>query len=353
MPATPGQRPHLSRLFIIMLATSMVAPAVLIFTKYKNLINFSPQKWWPIEGPSTTATSAHAARPQRSIIIGEDCNDIETKCKYFRPIQFVSNWEETHRKERKRTAPLHRCYKNMISLYHLSCRDELIMDDRCYSFETRLNLPIQFVYKKLYKTGGTAIDKVLRRQTMRKSMLLWTFRPLKPSASMTGAHSFIEQVAYNQSQGADYPVVAVVRDPIPRFISAVNQIFNMRGRLHNCKKNVKIQRGDTKQIMRCAVNALVNGHRDPHFESLVADMTCNAGGRHDVLFSLYSMEDVPEVLAALGSKNPTEKINNSGKKNITLSISDMDNEMIQTVCRWYAADTAMMKSLGFAVSHCT
>ena len=85
----------------------------------------------------------------------------------------------------------------------------------------------------------------------------------------------------------------------------------------------------------------------------MADMNCNVGGENDVRFSLYSMDDVPEVLAALGAQNSTEKINSSEDKNITLTIADMDYDLIEKVCRWYSADVAMMRSLGFEVSYCT
>lgn len=328
---------------------TIITTTVLINTKYEGLLfAVLPLQWWSVEGQST--------RPKRPITIGEDCNDAETKCRYFRPVQFVSKWEHT----REDSKLLRRCYKNMISLYNMQCRDSFIVDHRCHGLPLStvsavdatawFNLPIHFVYKKLYKTGGSAVDNTLRHVGYHsKSMRLKHFRPLKKSSNMTAANDFMEQVAYEQTEGIDIPVIAVVRDPIPRFVSAVNQLVNMPGRLRQCKT---VLRADSKRIMQCAVTALLRGQKDPHFESLVADMMCNVAGRHDVQFSLYSMEDVSEVLGALGSKNSTMEINSSEDKSRVLSISDMDDRMIRKVCRWYAADVAMMKSLGFKVSYC-
>jgi len=64
------------------------------------------------------------------------------------------------------------------------------------------------------------------------------------------------------------------------------------------------------------------------------------------------MEDLSEVLAALGSKNSAEKINSSNEKNVTLTIADLTIELIHKICLWYSADVSMMRSLGFEVSHC-
>mmetsp|Transcript_21399 Transcript_21399/g.46245 ORF Transcript_21399/g.46245 Transcript_21399/m.46245 type:complete len:357 (-) Transcript_21399:580-1650(-) len=355
MPTLPRQRLLIlviSQLLIVMMT---VTTTVQIFTKYEELLfAASPLQWWSGQG----SVERQSTRPKRPITIGEDCNDAETKCRYFHPVQFVSKWNHT----RQERTILHRCYKNMISLYNMQCRDYLIVDDRCHGLPlspvsaadatARLNLPLQFVYKKLYKTGGTAVDNILRHigSPRSGSMRLKHFRPLKQSSNMTAAHDFTEHVAYKQNQGIDIPAIAVVRDPIPRFVSAVNQLVNMPGRLRKCR--TLSSRADTKEIMQCAVTALVRGHKDPHFESLVADLMCNVAGRHDVQFSLYSMKDISEVLEALGSQNSTVEINSSEEKSRILSISDMDDRMIRQVCRWYAADVAMMKSLGFEVSYC-
>ena len=252
----------------------------------------------------------------------------------------------------------------MISLYSLRCRDEFVDGNRCrargpYASSYNrtvtthgrpLDLPQQFGYKKLYKTGGTAIDEILRKiKYQGRSMTMQIFRPLRPENNMSGAHEFMRWVAHTQHQeDLDYPVIAVVRDVIPRFISAANQLVGMKGRLQTCDSAMK----DTRTLMECAVSALIGGHRDPHFESLVADMYCNVGGQNDVQFSLYSMEDISEVLAALGSKNSAEKINISNEKNITLTIADLTIELIHKICLWYSADVSMMRSLGFEVSHC-
>ena len=372
-PAATPQQSHLPRVHVVFFGATAAAIVVLLLANFEDLHVLLPTTFWSIsKKPSAAASPTEhvtASIPKRPIRIGEDCSDAATKCEYFRPVQFLKKWRQDaivrHRRnggKRFAMAPLDRCYKNMIGIYNLQCQPEFVQGNRCrarayppYFNDTTnvLDLPTQFGYKKMYKTGGTAIDEILRRIKYRgKSMIMETFRPIKPEHNMTGAHEFMRWVGQIQAQrgeDGDYPMVAIVRDVIPRFISAANQLIGMKGRLRKCSDATK----DTRSLMECVVSALIDGHRDPHFESLVADMNCNVGGNNDVRFSLYSMDDVPEVLAVLGSKNSTEKINNSEEKNITLTIADMDYDLIEKVCRWYSADVAMMRSLGFEVSYCT
>ena len=371
-PATP-QQSLLPRVHVVFFGATAAAIVVLLLANFEDLQVLLPTTFWSIsKKPSAGASPTKhvtASVPKRPISIGEDCDDDATKCQNFYPVQFLKKWRRDaivrHRQndgKRFAMAPLDRCYKNMIGIYNLHCRPEFVQGNRCRarayppSFNDTthvLDLPIQFGYKKMYKTGGTAIDENLRRIKYRgKSMMMETFRPIKPEHNMTGAHEFMRWVAHTQTQrgeDGDYPMISIVRDVVPRFISAANQLIGMKGRLRKCSDATK----DTRSLMECAVLALIDGHRDPHFESLVADMNCNVGGNNDVRFSLYSMDDVPEVLAALGSKNSTEKINNSEEKNVTLTIADMDYDLIEKVCRWYSADVAMMRSVGFEVSYCT
>jgi len=345
------------RLFVVMM---VVVSCVNLY----NLISSArvrPEYDDDLFGNTTTNVDAITS----PIRVGEDCNKNETKCQYFRPVKFVSQWERTHPKVSNfGTAPLHRCYRNMVHIFSLECNANHLADGRCHIPHAQktalansnttgaemLDLPAKFVFKKLFKTGGTALDNELRHRIQKMDKKI--FRPIKENeGTMAKPHYFMGEVTQSQSMGIDYPVVAVVRNPIERFVSAANQLINMKQRLDSCKRD-KIQNNSTHMIS-CAVDALVNGHQDPHFESLVADMHCNAGdGRHDVQFSLYSMPDVAELLTAFGSRNSIEKTNSSIKKSIVLSISDMDSKMILKVCQWYAADVAMMKSLGFAVPHC-
>ena len=371
----PPQQSLLPRVHVVFFGATAAAIVVLLFANFEDLQVLLPSSFWTISKKPSAAAShtpihATASVPKRPTRIGENCDDDATKCQYFYPVQFLKQWRNDailrHRQNggRKRfaMAPLDRCYKNMIAIYNLQCRPEFVQRNRCRarayppSFNDTTNvldLPTQFGYKKMYKTGGTAIDEILRRIKYRgKSMMMETFRPIKPEHNMSGAHEFMRWVAQTQAReekDEDYPMIAIVRDVIPRFISAANQLIGMKGRLRKCSDTT----GDTGSLMECAVSALINGHRDPHFESLVADMNCNVGGQNDVRFSLYSMDDVPEVLAALGAQNSTEKINSSEDKNITLTIADMDYDLIEKVCRWYSADVAMMRSLGFEVSYCT
>ena len=285
--------------------------------------------------------------------IGEDCSTAATGCSYFRPIQFMAEYKKSHPVRPRKAADLFRCYKNMVELYDISCGQPDIHhvtgEERCelYLRESKktLDLPPNFAYKKLYKTGGTSIDTVLLRYP--RNAVVRKFRPLRPGQNMTEAQHFMKDVANDQMGGVPRPVIAVVRDPVERFVSAASQLLNMKGRLRQCNGGNR-----TAELMKCAIDALVGGHRDPHFESMVADLHCIVGHLHDVQFSVYPMDTVPAVLNALGAENPNEKINSKNYKNIILKVSDMDEKMIRDVCQWYLADVTMMRSLGFSVPHC-
>jgi hypothetical protein len=363
-PPPQQQQLLLPRVHVAFFGAMAAAIIVLLLANFEDLLVLLQSSFWTTSSkPAAVASLTVGKRP---ISIGEDCDDDATKCQYFYPGLFLRQWRNDAIVRHKRnggkrfaTAPLDRCYKNMISLYKLQCREEFVRGGRCRARAYRsslndtthlLDLPLQFGYKKVYKTGGTAIDEVLRRIKYKgKSMMMETFRPIKPEHNMSGAHDFMRWVSQAQSrENGDYPIIAIVRDVIPRFISAANQLIGMKGRLRTCSDTTE----DTRSLMKCAVTALIDGHRDPHFESLVADLNCNVGGHNDVRFSLYSMDDVPEVLKALGSKNETKKINSSDEKNIILTIADMNFELIEKVCRWYSADVAMLRSSGFDVSYC-
>ena len=200
------------------------------------------------------------------------------------------------------------------------------------------------MFRSIHGCFGASINP---RVTDPRNAVVRKFRPLRPGQNMTEAQHFMKDVANDQMGGVPRPVIAVVRDPVERFVSAASQLLNMKGRLRQCNGGNR-----TAELMKCAIDALVGGHRDPHFESMVADLHCIVGHLHDVQFSVYPMDTVPAVLNALGAENPNEKINSKNYKNIILKVSDMDEKMIRDVCQWYLADVTMMRSLGFSVPHC-
>ena len=184
-------------------------------------------------------------------------------------------------------------------------------------------------------------------------------RPLWPNATVATlkfnhGHDHMSRIApFTRSH---HKVIAVVRDPVKRFVSAATQVLAMQ-RMRSISKK-KSENATSKELLNMIIDKVTSGFYDPHFESLVNDMVCNAGPDSNSLlfYSLYNFDsDLSMLLEAFGVADSETKINASSDKKravVRFSVDDLDKEIISKVCNWYAADIMMMRSIGFKVSFC-
>jgi hypothetical protein len=162
----------------------------------------------------------------------------------------------------------------------------------------------------------------------------------------------MEEVAERQARHEDHPVVAVLRDPVARFVSAASQLINMRIlRVGACGRHMS--RKVPADCAACAVETLLGGRYDPHFEPSLSDLLCNVNFTHKVAVSVYDTTALSSILQSLGEEEGHVTVaNNSSKKQIVLTLNDFDADMIKAICFWFAADIMMRRELGLPVEHC-
>ena len=141
-PATPPQQALLPRVHVVFFGVTAAAIVVLLLANFEDLHVLLPTTFWSISNKASVGASptehVAASIAKRPISIGEDCDDADTKCKFFYPVRFVKKWRQDatirHRQnggKRFAMAPLDRCYKSMIAIYNLQCRPEFVERNRC------------------------------------------------------------------------------------------------------------------------------------------------------------------------------------------------------------------------------
>jgi len=304
-----------------------------------------------------------------SIQVGEDCSNQFTRCQYFNPLEFVKQWESTwqslhqNRTSSIETAPLNRCQYRTMDILAITTRSDMFRGSKNSTNKKvpfidptgnitfkAIQFPSTFTYKKLYKTGGTNLKAHIEKngRTRRNVFEVINYRPLARNATVAAlkfsdGHDHMSRIApFTRSH---HKVIAVVRDPVKRFVSAATQVTQIS----------KTKNATPKELLNMVIDKVTSGFYDPHFESLVNDMVCNAGPDSNSLlfYSLYSFDsDLSMLLEAFGVADSETKINASSDAVVQFSVDDMDKEMISKVCNWYAADMMMMRSIGFKVSFC-
>ncbi|KAL9179073.1 hypothetical protein ACHAXT_000115 [Thalassiosira profunda] len=271
------------------------------------------------------------------------------------------------------------------------------------------NLPPRNVtYIHVHKCGGTSIQGALYRRARRirdrgsdipdKHKLIEFHADVR-----TYKHSFgggrrekkehwdklraghVRAIEESQKKGSvasnAFPIFTVVRDPIDRFLSAVQQVMH-----YNAEFRTKCLREPTesllsslvsqhkreeneaklrKETLRCAIEDMAETQyrRDVHLVPMASHFRLL-----DALdVSVFEMKDIERVLRYLGD-DPTREGSKSNHmrdrsdvKYATSSIlarlspNDCDEEMLQGICKLYRIDVELMRWLGFggeAVERC-
>jgi len=206
----------------------------------------------------------------------------------------------------------------------------------------------------------------------------------------------IDSIAQSQSSLSrrDHSIFTVVRNPISRFLSALQQVMHynvdfrekclfepssvssstlslITNKLINTvssqqseeKEELKLKRL-RQQTIQCAIQDMMstNYRKDVHLLPIISHFRL----LDDVAVSVFNMNDIQHVLSYLvGNTNQQEEDNSTSTKvyhardrsNVDyatssilaqLSIDDCTDEMIQQICKLYHVDVKLMKWLGFS-----
>ena len=167
-----------------------------------------------------------------------------------------------------------------------------------------------------------------------------------------------EAVTYQPPHAWDdinHMIMAVVRDPTERFISAV-------GHVTNTNQNFAVDPGlsdaclrDTvAETLRCFATLVRENDNgffiDLHFTPMVMEIAFATMGK-DVPVAVFDFNDLPTVLKEIGA--PPHKKNKDGKQPgyrnhvmMDATVADYDDDVLREVCELYMMDVVFLHQLG-------
>lgn len=292
-----------------------------------------------------------------------------------------------------------------------------------------ISLPQNITYIHVHKCGGTSIQGALykRARLIRNTDIHIHSQILNMKAEVqTYKHSYgggtkekkliwdnkrlahIDSIAQSQSsngsavshghskgnRGNHHTIFTVVRSPISRFLSAIQQVMHYNvefrekclfeppsvssplssvvNKLINTESSQKSKENEElklkrlrQQTIQCAIQDMktTNYRKDVH----LIPITSHFRLLDDVTVSVFNMEDIQHVLSYLvgqdgnsqeGGNNTSTKVYHArDRSNVDyatssilahLSIDDCTDKMIQQICNLYHVDIELMKWLGFS-----
>lgn len=205
----------------------------------------------------------------------------------------------------------------------------------------------------------------------------------------------IDSIAQSQQSPSrrDHPIITVVRNPISRFLSALQQVMHynvdfrekclfepssvssLSSTMNKLINTVSQQSQEKKeqelrqQTIQCAIQDMITANylKDVH----LLPITSHFRLLDDVRVSVFDMNDIQDVLSYLVGNTNQEEGGEGEDRNRTstavyhardrsnvdyatssilaqLSIDDCTDEMIQQICKLYHVDVELMKWLGFS-----
>lgn len=293
-----------------------------------------------------------------------NCDLPDTACRYFRPYTFF--WDEdgagsTFADDYERLGGKN---KNLPAMTALSW----------WKDDDELTLPHNMSFIHVHKCGGTTVKAILA-QTKNKL----SDKSKKRHASLNNyKYSFgggsSEQKERNQQRrqnhieemtnlqlSADAVVFSFVRDPIERFVSAVQQVMH-----YNDDFRKACLKWTARSTLVCAIdytrttNYLRDVHLVPmatHFRLWDADHKAKVAVLHLQDLALFA-----EYMAHATARNTTFMPHGRDRTKVEYATSsvlahmsvakDCTPDMIADLCELYAVDVVMMTSLGYASQYC-
>jgi len=252
-------------------------------------------------------------------------------------------------------------------------------------FEVSMHSDVQ-MYKHSFGGGSSQKKQILDEKRLQHIHAIGNIQQL--SSNNTRDDGSIK------STSIQHPIFTVVRDPVQRFLSAVQQVmhYNTDFRekclyepppasswiLWGTKAKVRARGEEAealarRQTIQCAIHDVqeTNYRGDVHLLPIASHFRLLDGAyRNDIAVSVFYMDDLEEVLQHLSGSRSTDKTEDNGTSSSTikvihardrsdeeyatsptlakLSIDDINEEMMQQVCTLYDVDVALLHWLGFA-----
>ena len=313
--------------------------------------------------------------PSRDSIF--NCHSSHGKCKYFRPSHFFSSCGKGKemKKSLEQMKHMHRdgsLWSGMPPIIMPYLRLDTRMQMKSGKFFDRCNLSLIHVHK----CAGTSLVVAFRDIVVKNKIhaeLKHDFKGMHTLYSPTRYESwnlekwnatseFIEEAVTfqkdHQWNDSNHMIVAVVRDPVERFISAVGQISSEKF-INKSSKKLRNQclKDSASETLQCFVSLLrTNGFWiDLHFTPMVLEISFATMGK-DVPVAIFPFEEVPNILASVGG-NPKKKKKNGRKPGyrsdvlMNVTMNDFRADVLHELCMIYTMDVWFLRDLGHS-THC-
>ena len=217
----------------------------------------------------------------------------------------------------------------------------------------------------VHKTGGTsmvlAFDdlKRLGAPMERHVSYLQSFMEPKATQAYEKTSTLLNGVVkyqdiWNQTQ---HTLIAVIRDPAERFISAIGQAMGAQGsntKIASEFRQTCLKSHSAKETLACCIDKLEQDSYwfEVHFTPMVLEISF-ASLFKDIPIAIFPFSTVPDIMYEL-DQNPSIKrkdgtIPGFRKDPIltSMSMKDYDSDLLQRLCNLYRMDTLFLHYLGY------
>lgn len=330
-----------------------------------------------------------------------DCDSAKSKCTFLYPGEFYHNYNRiiSSKTEWRKTIGLDN--SNLPALTSLSWWTTFSASDMSssnlqrldYLIDEHLGLSRNLTYIHVHKCGGTSIQSALSKRASKVRRMEFRYQMLNSSAAMYSdihhyKHSYgggsprkkavwdkerIEHIQalrdglYQNNQTA-FPVFTVLRDPLDRFVSAVQQVMHYNAEFRSkCLREPPNSIDEVmaaalrQQIIQCAMDDMeeTRYRRDVHLQPMAAHFRLLDGNGDEVKdtpISIFHMNDLRHVLdeitetseqtTSIHARDRSDENYATSPLLATLSVDDFSDDMIQQICRLYHVDYSLLKWLG-------
>ena len=219
--------------------------------------------------------------------------------------------------------------------------------EKCASMGLRSAFTIKDMRKAATNTVGRSLEELQRQGVLSGVRHLYVGEMGSSPEVINAGRELLDRIELGQNaEGYSHPIVANLRNPVRRFISACKYTY----------RTATYPGGDqlsfSEKIDGCLENVIEEGWYSMETMPMIADLFCGTLGR-DITYSVYKYEnDTGFLLSSLGMD--PDRMENSAPEAEPGggALQDVSDSQLDRICSHYVLDVRMMESLGYAVPEC-